>query len=332
VSSFKKNKKVHPFPELSITPEQEEKVRSMIEESRQEVPPYWEKGVTESFYVPVDDGEIRVFHWKPENPVSIRPVVFIPGWGVVPRNYDDYFEVMYNKVECFYIETREKGSSRIDRKKARLDLHQKAKDIADALHYLGLEGEKDFVLMAPCWGAAILMQGMYNKIISAPTIVAVDPMHTLWFPKWILSYVGPWLPSFLAGMLKPIFGKILLGDMEEPVQKKRATELLDQAVVWKWHHSAVQVRNYELYDIIHEIKNEVIVVNGTTDKIHDQNDYPRLARLLPNSKFIYMKTGEENRERLMGVVGLEFSKVTAEDGIPPSLQEFERELQRAADE
>ncbi len=318
------------IPELSITPEQEDLVQEMLEGVKQESPKYWAPGMTDSFYIPVDDGEIRVFHWVPEKPVSKRPVVFIPGWGVVPSGYDDLFEVLYNRTECFYIETREKGSSRLNRKKASLDMHQKARDIGDALIQLDLKGERDFVLMAPCWGAAILLQGLLDGVITVPTIITVDPMHTLWFPKWFLKYVGPWIPDFVITMLKPLFRHALLGDMEEPVQKQRALDLLKEAIIWKWKRSAIQVMNFELFDMAQDIKEEVFVVNGTNDKVHNQQDYPEIARRMPNGRFLYLKTGEENRERLMGLVALEFSKVSHRDGIPPVLRQFEKQIDRTS--
>jgi hypothetical protein len=316
------------FPELEITPEQEQKAASMLNSVRQEAPNFWEEGVTDSFYLPVDEGEIRCFHWKPESPVSLRPVVFVPGWGIPPVCYIDYFEVLYRRVECYYLETREKTSSRMDHRKVRMDLSQKAKDIGVVLDQLDLKGSRDFVLMAPCWGAAMLLQGLIDKTINAPTIITVDPMHTLWFPKWILKYIGPILPTFIVPLLKPFFRRALLGDMTEPVQQQRAYAVLEDAEVWKWRSAAIQVRDYELYETAHLIRGPVIVANGTNDKIHDQRDYPRIARLIPDSRFIYMKTGEENREYLMGLIALEFAKVRARDGIPESLQEFEKEVRR----
>ena len=317
------------FPELMSTPEQDEVVGRMLKEADQDAPRFWEGDVSEHLYVPVDDGEIRVLHYKPENPVSKRPVAFVPGWGVTPIGFYDFFKVLYNRAECYYIETREKGSSRIDRKKARLDLHQKAKDVADALDYLGLLDGRDFLLMAPCWGAAVLLTGLLDKRIKAPTIIVADPMHTLWFPKWVIRYIGPWVSPFIVEwVIKPIVKPILLGNMKEPVQKMRAETFIKEATIWKWRKAAIQVRSFELYDSAQDIHEHLFVLNGTIDKVHEQSDYPRLARLMPNSRFIFMNTTEDNRERLMGLVALEFSKVGASEDIPPVLREFEKEVQR----
>lgn len=313
---------------LTLTAEQEKKVKSLLDETRQEASKTWWESDIETFYVPVRDGELRVFHWKPKNPISKRPIVFVPGWGIPPVCYNDFYEVLYNKAECYYIETREKGSSRMSSRRTRFDLSQKAKDVTEVLKFFGLTEDKDFILVAPCWGSAIILQGLLDGNVKAPTIIAVDPMHTLWFPKWVLKYLAPFLPPFIITLLKPFFKKGMLGDMKEPVQQKRAFAVLDDAVIWKWRKAAMHVQNYELFNFASEIKEEVIVLNGTEDKIHQQTDYPKIAMLMPKGRFLFMKTGEENRERLMGLVALKFSRISAADGIPPELLDFEKDLKR----
>ena len=53
-----------------------------------------------------------------------------------------------------------------------------------------------------------------------------------------------------------------------------------------------------------------------------------MAKEMPNGRFVFMKTDESLRERLMGVTIREFSKVNSEDGLPSSLSDFEKELKR----
>lgn len=312
---------------LDITPKLEQKVHKMLLATERKVPNFWEIDTTDSFYVPVDDGEIRVYHFKPNNPISKRPLVFIPGWGGTEIGFMDFYEVIHDKVECYYIETREKRSSRLDRKRAKIDMSQKAKDIQDVINYLEF-GKKDFVLYGTCWGGSIILQGLIDEVIDAPTIVTNDPMHTLWFPKWFLRFVSPILPVFVVELIRSIVKRIQLCGMKEEVQRKRAEIFADNAEIWKWKRAADSVKDFELFGKVSDITKEVFVTNGTTDKIHNQLDYPKIAAELPNGRFIYMKTDESRRERLMGFVSLEFCKVNKKDGIPLSLAVFERYLHR----
>ena len=314
-------------PELILTKKQENEIDAMLKATIREAPNFWENGISKTLYIPVDDGEIRVFHVKPKKPISKRPVIFVPGWGGILEGYTDVFEVLHDEVEFFYVETREKSSSKLNRKKAKMDMNQKVKDVSDVIKHLGIDTD-DFVLYGTCWGSAIILHGLVENTITAPTIVAHDPMHTLWFPKWFLRFVAPLLPVFVAEMLKPILRRIQLRGMNEEVQRQRAEAFIDNAEAWKWKKAAESVKDFELFGNLSYIKDEVFVFNGTQDKVHNQLTYPKMAREIPQGRFIYMKTNESLRERLQGLIVLEFSKVTKEEGLPESLAEFEKDLKR----
>ena len=109
---------------------------------------------------------------------------------------------------------------------------------------------------------------------------------------------------------------MMIGDMEEKSQKERSESLISEAVIWKWKKGAYQARNIELFGSVSDIEKELLVFNGTTDKVHVQTDYPKLAKEMPKGRFFFMKTHEKNRERLMGIVLKEFAKVGEEEKIP----------------
>ncbi len=312
---------------LSMSDELKQTLDLILDASRQQsVPNFWEDNLCEQIYVPVIDGEILVYHYNPQNKISKRPLVFIPGWGVNPGGFQDLFVAIYTKVEMFYIETREKKSSNIRFWGSKFSMHQKAQDIHDAITYLGLDGT-DYVLMGPCWGAAVIMQGlMDDKLTKAPTVVTVDPMHRLWASKFALKWIIPLIPTFFITILKPILKWVKLHNMQEPTQKHRANAFIADAVMWKWKRAAQQVNEFELFGNVGSIRKEVFIVNGTSDLIHDQRDYPKIAAEMPNSRFLFLGTDESNRELLMGVVAEAFTTITKDEGIPQSIEPFEKEI------
>jgi len=99
---------------------------------QKDVPNFWEMEEAEHIYVPVEGREIRIIHIKPENPISKRPLLFLPGWAVPPIAFQDLYEVLHNKYDFYYLETREKTSSRIGRF-GDFTMQRKAKDIAVAI-------------------------------------------------------------------------------------------------------------------------------------------------------------------------------------------------------
>ncbi len=322
----KKQVTIEVTPELTISPDLQQKVDQLIESSKREVDSYWDSKDTEYIYVPVDGGEIRVIHVKPENPKNKQSLVHLPGWGVNPVGFKILYEVLHEDYEFYYIETREKSSSKIKRRKANMTILQMAKDVQKALDYLGF-ADKNFVMFAPCWGATIAIEGIKANVLKIPRLIVNDPMHKLWFNKFLLN-ISPIIPTFVVTIIKPILMFFAFLGMKEKTQLERNRQFVKNAVVWKWKRAAYQVKDLELYGTLGSIDQEILVFNGTTDKVHQQSDYPKMAKELPNGRFFFMNTDESNRERLQAIVMKEFADVDTKIGIPPSLLQFEKELLR----
>lgn len=212
---------------LSLTDEQAARVRELIQEVRQAPQAdFFDRELTGELYIPVDGGEIRCFHHAPANPEGARPVLFISGWGTIPEGFSDFFNAVAGRIECFYLETREKNSSRIQRSGTDFSMDQQARDIQKAVQHLGL-ADRDFVMIGTCWGSTMIAHGLARGII-------------------------------------------------------------DSATVWKWKQTALRARDENLYDLVGSIQQEVFVINGVQDRIHDNARYPQLAALMPKGRlFLY---------------------------------------------
>jgi pimeloyl-ACP methyl ester carboxylesterase len=314
----------------AITPRDgdREAVERLLSIEQPDAPRFWEpdggaRVGTEVLTVPVDGAEIRVYRVTPARPIARRPIVFVPGWGTNPPGWFDFYKAVHGRAELYYLETREKATSRILDRHTDMSVSQAARDISGALDTLGLT-RRDFVLAGACWGGAQVLKGMLDGHLRAPTVVLQDPMHRLWFSRWVLRWVSPLVPLPLLHVLRPIIVKSMLGDMKEPVQKARAYAFVYGADFWKWKKSAEAAKDFELYGALGGIRDEVFVLNGTADKVHDPVHYPRMAAELPRGRFLFAPTVESRRELLLGAVALEFAKVSAVDGVPPSLAGFER--------
>lgn len=308
---------------LKPHPGDEQAVSLLLDAAAPATPPLEAAGTGQVRRLLVEGAEIRVIHVVPRTPTASRPIVFVPGWGTNPAGWQDFLVAVYGKAELYYLETREKSSSHILDRRADMSVAQSARDIGRALSLLGLEG-RDFVLAAACWGAAMVLKGMIDGHLHAPTVVVHDPMHTLWFPKWVLRWLAPLIPTPALAILRPIVAHALLGDMQEPRQRARAYSFVYDADFWKWKKSAEAARDFELYGTLGSVANEVFVVAGTADKVHDPVDYPRICRELPRGRFLFLPADECRRELLFGAAALEFARVRATDGLPASLTRFER--------
>lgn len=311
---------------LESSPEELRRVGELLAPNGREsgTPRFWEPGVGREIYVPVEGAELRVFHLAPPRPEARRPIVLVSGWGTIPQGFQTFYEVVHGRAELFYLETIEKCSSRVHDRRTDLSVSRSARDIQSALRTLGLAGKRDFVLIGTCWGSAMILQGLLDRTLEAPTILLGDPMHALWFSKWFLHRISPLLPTFVGHLLRPILLQAMFGDQAEPAQKERNYAFIRSADPWKWKKGAEAAWDFELFGKLGAVSRELFVVNGTSDRVHEQVNYPRIARELPGGRFLYVPADESQRERMFGAVSLEFARVRAEDGLPPALALFEK--------
>jgi pimeloyl-ACP methyl ester carboxylesterase len=274
--------------------------------------------------IPVVGGYIQSLHRSIKDLPQTRPVVIITGWGATFEGFQEVFSILRDIPELYIIETREKNSSRLE-KNASMDMSQQARDLQQTIEYLNLQNQ-DFILFGSCWGASIILQGLIDKSLTAPTIVVLDPMHRLWYPRWLLKYVSPYLPAFIFNLLKPIMKASALRGMNERVQRQRAVDFINNGNIAKWKKVAEAVTDFELFGNLAKVNEEVFVVNGTHDKIHDQKNYPKIAKELPRGRFIFLEANESERTHLMGCIIKEFVITDRKNGIPLKLKQFEVQL------
>ncbi|HUT80759.1 MAG TPA: alpha/beta hydrolase [Candidatus Bathyarchaeia archaeon] len=313
-------------PYLTTTEKQVQKIRSKIEELKQSVPSFWEEPNCKINNIPVAGGTIRVLHLKPVNPISIRPIVFLSGWSSMPRLFNEFYEMLHDRIEFYFVETREKITSNIKRRKADMSLSQKAKDVQAVINYFELN-KQDFALFGSCWGAAVVFQGLLDGTLKAPQYVTFSPMHKLWFNKVILKGLAPLLPAFVITILMKILPFFMFLGMKAKKQKKRILETFNDAVAWKWKKAAIAAADFELFGKLSKIEEEVLVIAGTHDRVHDAKNYPRFTNELQNSRFLFFGIDETEREYTLGLILNELSKISSKEYIPKFFKEYEKKIE-----
>jgi pimeloyl-ACP methyl ester carboxylesterase len=315
---------------FTLSEEQKNKLEKLLIKGKRDVPSFCAKGINEELFIPVKDGELRVFHHKPTKITSQRPIVFIPGYIAAPETWVDFHKPHHGFTEYYYIESREKTSSRIKRhRKVQLTVKQSAKDLQQVLEQLDLLG-KDYVLMGSSFGGAIILQALIDKLIDPPTIITFDPITKWVYGGFMIKFLNPIVPPFLMGILRNIIAKILLAGMKNKKQKRRMEGFAKGAQPWKFRKASMQNKSFDIQDRLSEIDNEILLFHGPLDRYHPRIAYYNYAKAMPNGRFFFMDTLDENRELLAGVVATEFAKVSSKRKIPSILQNFEIKINRRA--
>lgn len=312
-----------------ISQNKKETLDNLLLEFRRDTPTFYDPGECEVHYVPVEDGEIRVFHHMPEKRMYKRPIVFAPGFGTTPWSWREFHQTHHNLAEYYHIETRDKKSNRIKRhRKVNYRIEQLARDIAEVIKYFNLT-EKDYILTGACMCAGVILQGLINKNFNPPTTIVFDPFTKWTQNRFLIRFIMPILPPFLFGLLKYLFAKIILANMKNEAQKQRNMTTVDAAVPWIWRKFSMQNLNYDLTEKFKEIENEVFVFHGPKDKYHPEGTFEKIAERIPKGRFFLMKASDEDRELLAGIIATSFASITKDDGVPANLSIFEIDLHRS---
>lgn len=300
-----------------------EQMAKLIQTHRRDVPDFYEQGESSVMYIPVDDGEIRVFHHIPKETKTKRPIVFIPGFGTTPKSWREFHHTHHNIGEYYHIETRDKQSSKIKRhRKVNFTVDQIARDVGKAINYLGLD-KRDYLILGTCFNGGVVLHGILSGYFDPPTIIVFDP-----FTKWtqnrnLVKFLMPLMPPRVLGVMKFLFAKLILANMKNEAQKERNIDTVNSAVPWIWRKFSLQNINFDLTDELAKVKSEVFVFHGPKDKYHPEGTFLNVANSMPHGRYFYMETPDENRELLAGIIGTQFAYYEHTDAIPESLQAFE---------
>ncbi|MHA1125268.1 MAG: alpha/beta fold hydrolase [Candidatus Heimdallarchaeota archaeon] len=295
---------------------------------KRDVPNFDDEGECNVLCVPVQDGFLKVFHHKPDEVKTKRPIVFLPGFGTATEIWREFHHTHHGYAEYYHIETRDKKSSEIKKyPKADFTIDRIAKDVAAVINFIGLK-DKDYILMGTCANGGVVLHGLIEKYFSPPTSIVFDP-----FTKWtqhraLVKIFMPVMPPFLIGVMKHIIGYFVMAGMKNEAQIERNKATIESAIPWKWRKFSLQNIDFDLTKDLEEIENEVFVFHGPKDKYHPDEVFRKVAETIPKGRFFYMNTIEDLRELLVGVIGTFFAYQTKDEGIPDVLKKYEIDLER----
>jgi pimeloyl-ACP methyl ester carboxylesterase len=274
-------------------------------------------------FVEVPGGAVRLLHHRPEG-ASGRPVLIVPGFGAITAGWQEVYQCLHDRAEFVVLETLEKSTTRLDTADPDLSIESLAEQLRLGLEGLGWVG-RDFVMMGSSWGGTTLLWALKLGMVAPPTTVVVDPLERLIVPEWVLRDLVPLLPIALVDALRSPIAWVMLRNMNEPRQRARAEAFIEAADPLRWMRAIQQSWYVHLLGEVGEIDHPVIVLNGTHDGVHDAANAPRIARELPAGSLLHCPVEEHLRERMIGVMMRELTRVEAGEPLPEPLRALMRD-------
>jgi pimeloyl-ACP methyl ester carboxylesterase len=247
-------------------------------------------------YVEVDDGvRLRVLHWTPRPATAAAPVVFVAGFVSSVYGWAEFLRAAASTRPVWYIETREKGSARIERRVTPADfaIPRLAEDIIAASLRLPIDRGRA-ILMGSSFGATAVLEALKNGRLAARAAFLVGPNTEFRAsrPLWSLTY----LPAAFYHPVKHFVIWYLrtfrVDTKREPEQMLRYKETLGTANPLRVKFAARALKSYSVWQHIETVEIPVGIGYAASDTLHSEANIRRMAETLPRALTISFPTNK----------------------------------------
>jgi len=253
--------------------------------------------IAQEEFITVSDGTIlRVLKSKaPEETSTGYTLFMVPGWGSVVLGWDDVLLEAMNYFDIVYLETREKGSSKLA-KKSKNNLDRFSTDVADAIEILKLDLDKT-ILFSSSFGSAVAADGLGKNKFDFFLNILIAPAVRIDLPIG-LRYLVPITPHWFMKPVKPIVKHWLKHKKSEsPEQAAKYIRVMNEADSKKWKKTSMSLLYWEWWPVYERVDNDIILVAAEEDKMHEAEITMKLGELMENSIYINLKSNKNTHSK-----------------------------------
>jgi pimeloyl-ACP methyl ester carboxylesterase len=214
----------------------------------------------------------------------------MPAWGDVLREMTKDFRV-------FYVETREKQSSRV---KGRAEYSAEAfgRDVVALTDQLDLPGN-GYILMGSSLGATSVLDGCRFLRNKPRCLVLVGPNAEFRVPRFgkvIVTLFFPPMWFILKPILKWYLKTFRLDFKHDPKQYYKYARNIDSADPWKLKKAIMNLWKYQVWDLLEFIPFPTLIIGASKDKLHIPENLQRMVGMMPDARYLDMGTNEATHQ------------------------------------
>ena len=240
-----------------------------------------------------NDVSLRVFTFTPavqrENPV----VVFVAGWISLMSGWKKVLREMTKDFQVYYIETREKISSRIQGK-VEYSAETIGQDIVSLISHFNLKN-RDYILFGSSLGATVILD-CCRFLKSIPLcLVLVGPNAEFRVPKiWkgVVRLFYPPLYLLIKPSVKWHLRTFRMDVDSDPAQYQKYCKALDSADPWKLKKAAMSLWNFEVWDLLEDIECPTLIIGASKDKLHEPENLRKMVSMMKHATYLDLETNQ----------------------------------------
>ena len=262
-------------------------------------PPDLDGRVADEHWIEVEPGvSIRVLAWNAE---GVEPdsgtVVMVPGWGSLFEGWRPLVTEWVKSRHLIYIETREKASSKFNRRISKDDfsIERHSKDIAAVLEALDVDqGNIDWY--SSSLGSTLLIDAFEKGDLGGRSSVLLAPNPDFRFPLWSRMIIYSPLPMVAFRKMVGFVAWVVNRRTEEEGQKVRYRRALLAQDVPRMLLSARWNLGYSLPEDLSNIEVPCAVMTAASDTLHDFGKVERIADSIPNCRMVKVPSNQYAHE------------------------------------
>ena len=236
-------------------------------------------------WVSVQDGvDLRVMEWQPDG-TGQPPLYFVAGWVSVVEGWRPLLEVLVRRRPVIYIETREKCSARIERRRLRVEefrVQRLAEDLCEIARVYGVD-RSSAVWFGSSMGSTALLEALKGARLPARAAFLIGPNATFHFPWWSRPFLR--VPSASYSVAKHLVIWYLrhfrVDARREPDQMRRYERTLNAAEPVRLKLSARAVVGYTLWPALETVTAPVAIAYASSDVLHAESEAKSIVATLP---------------------------------------------------
>ena len=251
--------------------------------------------------VEITDGvSLRLITFKPAKDKKHPPVLFVAGWISLIVGWREVLREMTKDFTVYYIETREKISSKL-RGKLEQSVDAIRRDLVALVSYLGLESKK-YILFGSSLGGTAIIDCCRHLTVEPKCLVLIEPNAAFRVPRtWkiIVNSFYPGLFKILKPTVKWYLRTFRLNVEADPAQYTKYCNALDAADPWKLKRAVKSLWGYEVWNILKDIHIPTLILSASEDKLHEPESLNKMADIMPNAELLDMGTNKNTHSAPM---------------------------------
>ena len=262
-------------------------------------PPILDGNVADEHWIEVESGvSIRVLVWNSEGTgLGSGTVVMVPGWGSLFEGWRPLVTEWVKSRHLIYIETREKASSKFNRRISKDDfsIERHSKDITAVLEALDID-QPDIDWYSSSLGSTLLIDAFEKGDLGGRSSVLLAPNPDFRFPLWSRMIIYSPLPMVAFRKMVGFVAWVVNRRTEEEGQKVRYRRALLAQDVPRMLLSARWNLGYSLPEDLSNIEVPCAVMTAASDTLHDFDKVQRIADSIPNCRMISVPSNQYAHE------------------------------------